>query len=278
MPRKPRKPPKDFMTQGDVAKKARVKGYKVESKTLGAMAQKGLIPFAKKNPHTKGMMFPKEKFMEVLKVAKKSAVLPKGSFTKYGLVQEAKRRGLTMETADIDTHLKRIEAGKEPMPEGLATDLFHSKHRLILPKKFAQQLLKEAEIRKNLPLLMKQGKLIPISQLATELGLSERSLNPRKDLKKTRIGNGLYIEKAEAARFKKSYEKGKPAGLGPLVPATEKILRAWVREKLALERNQAKRKMIWKTIRKNRRLSPEKFTERIIPVLDMLMKEKNSKS
>ena len=267
------------MTQGDIAKKARAKGYEVDPKTLGAMAQKGLIPFAKKNPHTRGLIFPKEKFMEVLKAAKKSAVLRKGSFTKYGLVQEAKRRGLTIEAADIDTHLKRIKAGKEPMPKGLATDLFHSKRRLIIPKKFAQQLLKEAEIRKRLPQLLKQGKLIPISRLATELGLSKRSLHPRKDLKKIRIGNGLYVTKAEAIRFKKHYlskvrhgpktrgiaRKRKAEGL-PAKAAVKK--RTAAKKKPVVEKAPAKKSIVERKPVEERKTKEAKKPARLpIPVL-----------
>jgi len=214
MPRKPIMASKGFLTRAQVAKRARAFGIAINLKTLQRDAKLGKIPFAEAIPgREKSFQFPEEKLKQVISAATKKALLPKGSTTKTGLAKYAKKRGLLIHPASVDAYISRMNAGLEPLAEGLASDRFGAKRRMIIPENFAARLLSDAKLRKGMPVLLKSGELVRLSQLATQLGLKERSLHARKDIAKLRIGTAAVVTKEEAARFKKFYLQ---SGRGPV--------------------------------------------------------------
>ncbi len=206
MPGKRTVPPNGFVSPIQFCEMAKKRGFEVNPRTLSIYASRGTVPFARHiQGRKKGLIFPTANFNEILRAVPKKAIMPEGSFTKFALQKYAKSKGFCIRPADVDTKIKHIIAGKEPAPQGLARDQSDSWHRFIIPKEMVQQLLKEAKHRKNLPNLLESGKLIPLQKLAEGLGLKPRSLNPRLDIKKIRIAQGIYVTRAEAKRFKEKY-------------------------------------------------------------------------
>ena len=297
MPRRPIKAKAGFLTPVQIAGIAKSRGFDAKARTISAYASRGKIPFGQPVPGMKeGIMFPESRLKAVLESMPKKAILPEGSITKDALVKKARGAGLAFGTVDIDTHLKRMLAGKERPPKGLASDLFDSHHRLILPEAFAKRLIGEAKARKNLPRLIEAGKVLSLSQVATGLGLASRSLHERhKEIKSFRVGTGRYVTAKEAARFKagyvpKSAEK-KPAKLQAAKPgkaravkqaaktrakpAEKRVLSAedlmwkWFNER-AHEMSGGRRELIERVINQSKGVSLEEYQKKVLPLLEKL--------
>jgi len=207
--RKPKRPA-GFLSPKQVADKARKMGVHIEPNTLRMHANKGRIPFAQRIPgRQKGLMFPEAKIKQIVMAAPGKAIIPKGSVSSYDLIKVGKKRGLNVSIGDIQTKFKRIQQGVDPAPNGLAQDRIDSKHRMIIPKEMALQLLKEARRRKNLPRLLERGTLIPLSKVALSLGLSGRSLHGKAGINSIRVGNGRYLSRAEAVRVTETYRQSR---------------------------------------------------------------------
>lgn len=202
-----KKRPVGFLSPEDISARAMAMGIHIDPRTLIMHARKGHIPFAQQIPGRKrGIMFPESKAREVIKAAPGTAIPPEGTVSTYGLIAIAKKRGLNICLADIQAIIRKIEAGKAPAPQGLARDMIDSKHRHVIPKALARQLLREARRRADLPMLIKTGEVMPLSQLATEMGFAPMSLHGRKDIRTFRVGNQRIVLRSEAERFKRAYE------------------------------------------------------------------------
>ncbi len=277
------------------------RGLKANEKTISDYAHSGKIPFGQSVPgNKKGIMFPEENLDSVLAKVPKKMILAEGQITKHWLVKKAREMGLSMNTANIDTYLKKIAEGKEPVPKGLFFDKFDSHRRVVIPKAVAFKLLKDAKRRKALPKLLETGKIVPLSKIATDLGLSPRSLHGKKGhgISSFRIGNGRYVAAKEAERFKAEFislrENGrrykslvqkkpvstvgvknaaKPVGKKTARPkqvqSANSLMQNWFNENSS-NMSQGRRKLIERVIRQSKNVSVEEYYETVLPLFERI--------
>ncbi len=242
------KRPEGFLSPKQVASRAKKIGIHLNPRTLAAYSNRGKIPFAQKIPgNEKGWMFPEKKLKQIISATPGKAIMPKGSMSSNDLINIGKKRDLKISIVNIQTKLKRIMKGLEPAPKGLATDIIDSKHRYIIPKELAQQILKEARERKNLPKLLETGAIVLLSKISLELGFSEKSLHANKRINSFRIGQSRYISRAEAKRVKKFYRKKK---LRRLAKKPRRVAEKAVNKKSVVKKKTIKKKAVARKTRK----------------------------
>ncbi|MBN2067687.1 MAG: hypothetical protein JW744_04425, partial [Candidatus Diapherotrites archaeon] len=93
--------------------------------------------------------------------------------------------------------------------DGLARDPYDLRKKWILPQSFVDSLLRDAIRRKLLPKMLEDRALIPLTELAREVGFAERSLHGRKDLETVKIGGKRFVARKEAERFKLRFPVGR---------------------------------------------------------------------
>ena len=225
MPGRKPKLPKGFISAEQVAAAARARGFDVKPGTVSSYSNQGKLPFGQAVPgRTKGRMFAEANLDAIIMAIPKKSARPAGMLTVTAMTKLAKAQGLTVSPEDVRAKInkairaaetggeKRRHPGREFV--GLQTDFYDSHHRLFIPRALAEELLLEAKRRKELPQLLASGELVPLSRVATDLGLGPMSLHGRKDIGTERIGNGRYVARSEAARFKRQYVLGKEMGAG----------------------------------------------------------------
>lgn len=100
------------------------------------------------------------------------------------LMALAKKRNLPISRGTAGRRFAKSAAGEGPPVEEVAS-----------------RLIKEAMHKKRLLGQVKKGRLIPLWEFEARLGLSEYTLHERKDVKKFKLGQKVYITRREAQRL-----------------------------------------------------------------------------
>jgi len=200
-----------FLNSTQVCAIARAHGFAMKERTLRVAAASGRVPFAGKHGGRE-WLFPERKIIPILASAPKSAIIPREYLTRHALMRRAKKMGLTIHQQVIDQELEKMWSGKEPAPAGIARSLWGHGRPFLLPEKFANQMIREAVLRKRLPELLASGGLVPLLSIGRGLGLSGVALNARRDIEKIRIGGAIYVTGSEAESFKQYYRAEKARG------------------------------------------------------------------
>ncbi len=283
MPGRPPKAPSGFLTKNGVAAWAKARGIYINPRTLSLMAHKGKIPHAQPIPGRKrGRMFPDErkKLEQVVAACPKRTITAEQSFSTHQVLKLAQEKKLPLCLAEIQNRIKIIQAGKLPWPAGLKRDELDPRKRWILPKSFVDSVLAEAKLRKDLTEMLKAGELVPLSLLAKQLGFAEKSLHPRQDIEKIRIGPRLFVSRAEAERLKKEYE-AKRKGEIPSISISTKVdyrtkkeIAWWLKNMIPRVRDKKKRSEIISLLENGKNYPYALFRGAIMTKINEILAEK----
>lgn len=227
-----KKPPAQerFLTINQVIQKAANIGFLVRAARLREAAKEGKIPSTKKQlGHGMQFVFPESKLRKILTTVPKTMPLSNGAVTIPDLIKTAEKQGLVLHETGIRSRIASIEKGVRPIANGLARALWLRKNPHALPRAFADQLLSEAKLSKELPGFLDMGAVIQLEHLERELGLERGKLLYRKDIYRFRIGlkgggTGTFVTAEEAKSFKDYYlihKKGKNSIVKPRAETTK---------------------------------------------------------
>lgn len=218
--------------------------------------------------------------------------VPKGKYDVAGILKLAKRKGIELKRTQIGEKLRRIRTGKEPWPEGLKEIGTGQRHIFHFPQQFVNELFAEERHKRTLTRHLEAGRVLPLKQLASDLGLRNEALYRYKSQGKLDnfMVKGLrYVTRREAERFEQWYSKevaGTKSSRGGklhLATAEEKrkmIIRDhetrqqaefYLKHMIPRVTNKKKQEFMRELILKNRHLPPDIFNKRIIGKIDDML-------